>query len=155
MRGSAFPSEDDTLLPTSSSRATNRFQVRIALIFSIIIGISLGLLLAVHQDHSSSSEWITAVDLGKSNAHQKSSSSSIRPGSIFLDTDENPINAHGGGFLFHNNIYYWYGEIKNGHTIFPKQMPLGLEQEWTWWGFLAIHLKTWLTGNILEMFYQQ
>lgn len=120
MSGSAFPSEDDTLLPTSSSRATNRFKVRKALIFSIIIGISLGLLLAVHQDHSSSSEWITAVDLGKSNTHQKSSSSSIRPGSIFLDTDGNPINAHGGGFLFHNNIYYWYGEIKNGHTYLPK-----------------------------------
>jgi hypothetical protein len=55
--------------------------------------------------------------------HQKrsGSSSSIRPGSIFLDTNGNPINAHGGGFLFHDNTYYWYGEIKIGKTYLPKE----------------------------------
>ncbi|KAL7438251.1 hypothetical protein ACHAXH_009482 [Discostella pseudostelligera] len=45
----------------------------------------------------------------------------IRPGSIFVDTEGNPINAHGGGFLFHNGTYYWYGEIKSGATYLPKQ----------------------------------
>ena len=45
---------------------------------------------------------------------------SIRPGSIFLDTEGDPINAHGGGFLFHGNTYYWYGEIKSGRTYLPK-----------------------------------
>lgn len=45
----------------------------------------------------------------------------IRPGAVFLDTCGNPINAHGGGFLFHNETYYWYGEIKTGITYLPRQ----------------------------------
>lgn len=28
------------------------------------------------------------------------------------DTDGVPINAHGGGIVFNNGIYYWYGEFK-------------------------------------------
>ena len=28
----------------------------------------------------------------------------------------NPINAHGGGILYHNKTYYWFGEIKKGKT---------------------------------------
>jgi len=43
----------------------------------------------------------------------------IHPGSIFLDTQNKPINAHGGGFIFYNNTYYWYGEIKVGSTYLP------------------------------------
>jgi hypothetical protein len=35
----------------------------------------------------------------------------------FLDTNGKPINAHGGGFLYHNGTYYWYGEIKKGKTF--------------------------------------
>lgn len=34
------------------------------------------------------------------------------PGQIWLDTDGNPINAHGGGVLFHEGLWYWYGEHK-------------------------------------------
>ena len=52
--------------------------------------------------------------------HNSDQKYTIRPGSIFLDTDGNPINAHGGGFLFHNNVYYWYGEIKVGKTYMPE-----------------------------------
>jgi len=37
----------------------------------------------------------------------------------WLDTDGNPINAHGGGILYHNGKYYWYGEYKKGKTILP------------------------------------
>lgn len=37
----------------------------------------------------------------------------------WLDTDGNPINAHGGGILYHNGKYYWYGEYKKGETILP------------------------------------
>ena len=44
----------------------------------------------------------------------------IYPGSIFYDIEGDPINAHGGGFLRHNNTYYWYGEIKKGKTYLPK-----------------------------------
>lgn len=41
------------------------------------------------------------------------------PGQVWRDTDGNPINAHGGGVLFHGGIYYWYGEFKSGRTFLP------------------------------------
>ncbi|HTQ66797.1 MAG TPA: glycoside hydrolase family 43 protein [Puia sp.] len=41
---------------------------------------------------------------------------SIKPGEIWEDTDGNPINAHGGGILYFNKTYYWFGEIKKGKT---------------------------------------
>jgi hypothetical protein len=42
--------------------------------------------------------------------------------SIWKDTEGNPINAHGGGMLLHNGIYYWFGEIKKGKTwLVPGQ----------------------------------
>lgn len=34
----------------------------------------------------------------------------IRPGETWLDTSGKPIAAHGGGILFHEGYYYWYGE---------------------------------------------
>jgi Glycosyl hydrolases family 43 len=37
---------------------------------------------------------------------------SIRPGAVWPDTDGVAINAHGGGVLFHEGTYYWYGEHK-------------------------------------------
>lgn len=39
---------------------------------------------------------------------------------IWKDSDGNPINAHGGGILFHDSVYYWYGEYKTGETILPE-----------------------------------
>jgi beta-xylosidase len=41
------------------------------------------------------------------------------PGQTWNDTDGKPINAHGGGMLFHEGIYYWYGEFKAGKTYLP------------------------------------
>lgn len=41
------------------------------------------------------------------------------PGKIWEDTDGHPINAHGGGILFHEGVYYWYGEAKTGRTFLP------------------------------------
>lgn len=41
---------------------------------------------------------------------------------VWLDTDGNPINAHGGSIMYHNGTYYWYGEIKDGRTwLVPGQ----------------------------------
>lgn len=37
---------------------------------------------------------------------------SIRPGKLWFDTDGNIINAHGGGILYHDGTYYWFGEHK-------------------------------------------
>ena len=42
------------------------------------------------------------------------------PGAVWNDTDGRPINAHGGGMLFHGGVYYWYGELKEGRTYLPK-----------------------------------
>ncbi|MGH7952507.1 MAG: glycoside hydrolase family 43 protein, partial [Limisphaerales bacterium] len=37
---------------------------------------------------------------------------SFRPGELWLDDNGIHINAHGGGILFHDGIYYWFGEHK-------------------------------------------
>jgi beta-galactosidase len=49
---------------------------------------------------------------------------------IWRDTDGNTINAHGGGILYYNNIYYWYGEFKGDSTY-------RLEKVTTWECFRA------------------
>jgi len=36
----------------------------------------------------------------------------FKPGGIFPDTDGVHINAHGGGMLYYDNTYYWFGEHK-------------------------------------------
>ncbi len=40
----------------------------------------------------------------------------IAPGKLWPDTDGTHINAHGGGVLFHEGTYYWYGEHKSENT---------------------------------------
>jgi Glycosyl hydrolases family 43 len=40
-------------------------------------------------------------------------------GNAWQDADGNPIDAHGGCVLFHNGVYYWYGEAKTGRTFLP------------------------------------
>ncbi len=46
--------------------------------------------------------------------------SEFRPGEVWLDTDGQPINAHGGGFLRYGEKYFWYGELKIGKTRTPE-----------------------------------
>ena len=41
------------------------------------------------------------------------SGGTIRPGDVWVDTDGKPIQAHGGGILVHDGVYYWYGENKS------------------------------------------
>lgn len=36
----------------------------------------------------------------------------FRPGEVWLDSADQPINAHGGGVLHHEGTYYWFGEHK-------------------------------------------
>ena len=38
--------------------------------------------------------------------------SEIKPATVWLDSNRKRINAHGGGVLFYENVYYWYGEHK-------------------------------------------
>jgi len=42
--------------------------------------------------------------------------SDIVPGDIWKDNRGIHINAHGGGMLFRNGVYYWYGEHKDELT---------------------------------------
>lgn len=44
----------------------------------------------------------------------------FRPGQVWTDVAGQPINAHGGGILYHDGTYYWYGEIKQGKTWLPE-----------------------------------
>ena len=37
----------------------------------------------------------------------------IHPGEPWLDTDGQPIQAHSAGMLFHNGVYFWFGENKS------------------------------------------
>jgi len=41
------------------------------------------------------------------------------PAQIWKDTSGRPINAHGGGILLRDGVYYWYGELKQGPTYLP------------------------------------
>ena len=50
--------------------------------------------------------------LAQAPAQTLSSPPPFRPGELWPDTEGVPINAHGGGFLFRNGLYYWYGEFK-------------------------------------------
>lgn len=58
--------------------------------------------------------WRTAVDPSK----EGNDSMYYHPGRAWLDTDGEPIQAHGGGMLYveGTQTYYWYGENKDGET---------------------------------------
>lgn len=40
--------------------------------------------------------------------------SAFAPGTIWLDTDSVPINAHGGCIVYEKGNYYWFGEDRTG-----------------------------------------
>ena len=44
----------------------------------------------------------------------------IRPGGEWYDKGGRLIQAHGGGFLYDEGVYYWYGENKDTLTAFPR-----------------------------------
>lgn len=44
---------------------------------------------------------------------------SFTPGKPLCDTDGNLVAAHGGGMMFHNGTYYWYGESRESFHTFP------------------------------------
>ena len=41
---------------------------------------------------------------------------SFSPGSLWEDNTATHINAHGGGILYHNGTYYWFGEHKSENS---------------------------------------
>ncbi len=49
---------------------------------------------------------------------------SFRPGQVWLDTNGNRIQAHGGSVMYVDGTYYWYGE--------NKEKTNGEDGIWTW-----------------------
>ena len=47
----------------------------------------------------------------------QSQSKVFEPGALWLDTDGTHINAHGGGLLYDQGFYYWYGEHKDQNSL--------------------------------------
>ncbi len=52
--------------------------------------------------------FITFLALFRVNAQN----TSFHPGQLWFDNNQRPINAHGGGVLYHDGQYYWFGEHK-------------------------------------------
>ena len=54
----------------------------------------------------------TFVFVSSLSAQPVQKAASFKPGELWLDDQGVHINAHGGGMLFHNGKYYWFGEHK-------------------------------------------
>ena len=80
---------------------------------------------SVWEDDDRASKNIQAYEnqdaTGKESSHTQQA---IEPGKEWLDTDGNPIQAHGGAVIYEDGNYYWYGENKE-HTD-------GENGIWTW-----------------------
>jgi len=72
--------------------------------FSVRKRITLPLILSLALFAASSREKACGEDTGSVPA--------FHPGEVWLDTNGTAINAHGGGILFHDGTYYWFGEHK-------------------------------------------
>jgi beta-galactosidase len=69
----------------------------------------------------------------------------FRPGAVWRDTSGQPINAHGGGVLFHAGVYYWYGEVKEGRTYLPA-----VNQKWGGTRVLAGGVSCYSSTNLYD-----
>lgn len=48
--------------------------------------------------------------------HNGEAGLAFNPGQFWYDNQQQLINAHGGGILFYDNTYYWFGEYKSDTT---------------------------------------
>ncbi|MGB3152324.1 MAG: glycoside hydrolase family 43 protein [Maribacter sp.] len=55
---------------------------------------------------------LTAMNSCQTERTGKKYHSNFKPGEVWVDSDSVHINAHGGGILFYNDTYYWFGEFK-------------------------------------------
>lgn len=53
---------------------------------------------------------------------QKAPLTQFTPGALWPDNNGVHINAHGGGILYHNGVYYWFGEHKTAGTAGNRAM---------------------------------
>lgn len=45
----------------------------------------------------------------------------VQPGAVWLDTQGKAIEAHGGGILYHDHTWYWFGEDRNAQRDAAKR----------------------------------
>jgi Glycosyl hydrolases family 43 len=50
----------------------------------------------------------------------------FHPGEVWLDTEGKPIQAHGGGILSYQGVYYWFGEDKSAPTHHARADVVGV-----------------------------
>ncbi len=65
---------------------------------------------------------ITLFSTNFAKAQRKITYKNFHPGQVWLDNNGKPINAHGGGILYHNGVYYWFGEHKIAGRIGNRAM---------------------------------
>ncbi len=88
----------------------------------------------------------------------------IVSGEKWLDTEGNRINAHGGGIVYHEGTYYWYGEYKGDSTYWNPKVPSwecyrteagGVScyssKDLYHWNFEGIALKPHLTDSLSDL----
>jgi hypothetical protein len=61
--------------------------------------------------------WIYAASMMAQTTYNE-----FQPGQLWLDDKGNHINAHGGGFLFYNDTYYWFVEHKESGKMGYKAL---------------------------------
>ncbi len=66
---------------------------------------------------------LVATGCSKKAQDQQTEPQLIVSGEEWLDTDGNRINAHGGGILYKDSVYYWYGEYKGDSTYWNPKVP--------------------------------
>lgn len=70
---------------------------------------------------------------------------SFKPGQPWYDTDGLLIQTHGGSVLYHDGIYYWYGENKENYAAGGQQWHYGVRC------YSSVDLYNWKNeGIILE-----
>ena len=67
------------------------------------------------------------------------------PGEIWPDISGKTINAHGGGMMFHEGTYYWYGEIKEGRTWAPEA-----NRSWGGTRVMALGVSCYSSTNLYD-----
>ncbi len=88
---------------------TIRFRAAFILLFSTVVGYAQSLPAAQVLANNKSS--INKFSDFSATAKEKQS---FNPGESWNDTGHIPINAHGGGVLFFENKYYWFGQFMVG-----------------------------------------
>ncbi|MBP1637213.1 MAG: Xylan 1,3-beta-xylosidase [Bacteroidetes bacterium] len=66
-------------------------------------------------------------------------------GEVWTDIDGNKINAHGGGILFYEGTYYWYGENKGDSTYLLKDV-----KTWECWRADAGGVSCYSSKNLID-----